>query len=129
MMIEHNPAEWHAIRSRSPVRQMGRPTPGYWLMRLVSGGPRVPTAIVIVHTTREPGEESNRMDRSPFIAAFIAGEPVAVDEVWLRRGEQITEADYRFRVAEAAWCREFAPDEPIAQPRKRIDLMQARLPF
>jgi hypothetical protein len=98
-------------------------------MRMVKGGPRVPAAIYVVHTTAEPGEESNRMDRSPFIAAFVAGEPVAMDDVWLHRGEPITEADYNFRVADMRWAQQHAPDEPQAQPRAKIDLMQAKLPF
>lgn len=114
---------------RGSPRHASQPEPGYWLVRLVKGGPRVPAAIRIVHTTREPGEESNRMDRSPFIAAFIAGDPVSIDDVWHRRGEPITEADYNFRVADVRWAQQHASDEPQTQPRKKIDLMQAKLPF
>jgi hypothetical protein len=110
-------------------RSLNDPQPGYWLMRMVKGGPRVPATICIVHTTREPGEESNLMDRSPFIAAFIAGDPVSIDDVWHRRGEPITESEYRFRVADLEYARRYAPDEPQAAPRKKIDLMQAKLPF
>lgn len=110
-------------------RRMDAPQPGFWLMRQVKGGPRVPASIQMVHTTFEPGDVGNRMDRSPFLAAFIAGEPVALDEVWLRRGEPTTKADHDFRVADLRWAREHSPDEPQAQPRKSIDLMTARLPF
>lgn len=117
------------IESDERWRRMDRPQEGFWLVRQVKGGPRVPAAIMVVHTTQEPGEPGNLMERSPFVAAFVAGEPVAVDVVWLHRGESITEADYNFRVADIEWAKEHAPDEPQAQPRRRIDLMQATLPF
>ena len=110
-------------------RRMDAPQPGFWLMRLTKGGPRVPASIQIVHTVFEPGRAGNRMERSPFLAAFIAGEPVAIEDVWLRRGETVTKAEHDFRVADLCWARANAPDEPQASPRKRIDLMQAKLPF
>ena len=101
---------------------MDRPEVGWWLMTLTRNGPRVPACIQMVHTVFEPGAESNRMERSPFLAAFIAGEPVSVDEVWLRRGVPITRDEYNFRLADLAWAKQHAPEEPIAQPRQRIDL-------
>ena len=110
-------------------RRMDRPEPGFWLMRLAKGAPRVPACTRVVQTLAEPGDPLNLMDRSPFIAAFIAGEPVAVDDVWLRKGEPITEDEHNFRVADLLWAQQHAPDEPQASPRKRIDLMQAPLPF
>ncbi len=111
------------------ARQIARPAPGFWLLRQVKGGPLVPAAIVVLRTTAEPDEPDNIMDRSPFIAAFIAGEPVGLDDVWFRRGEAITKREYEFRVADLRWAQQHAPDEPQAQPRKRIDLMTARMPF
>lgn len=110
-------------------RRMDKPECGYWLVRQIKGGPRTPASIQVVHTLYEPGEAGNRMERSPFLAAFIAGEPVALDEVWLRRGDPITKEDYEFRVADLRWSREHAPDEPQANPRKAVDLLQATLPF
>ena len=129
------PCSWR-LRA-NPVR------PGYWLVRQRLGqrkwGPLLPAAIMLMHTTAAPGEIDNAMDRSPFYAAFVGDEPVSIWSLQQEThtfGERIyqtervvDEAEYRFRVADAAWAREHAPDEPQAQPRKPIDLMQAKLPF
>ena len=113
------------------ARQMLSPEPGYWLVTLAKGGPRVPAAIIRCQTVVDPDFAENRMDgtRSPFLAAFIAGRPAALEEVWHRRGEVITESEYRFRIADAAWATEHKPDEPIAQPRKPVDWLRAPIPF
>ena len=67
--------------------------------------------------------------RSPFLAAFVNDEPVDMDRVWLTKGEPITEAEYAFRVADAKWAAEHAPNEPAAQPHKAVDLRQIPIPF
>jgi hypothetical protein len=110
-------------------RALLSPEPGFWLVRLAKGAPLVPAAILRVHTTHEPGNPGNAMERSPFLAAEIAGETCDIDAVWLRKGEPITESEYRFRCADAAHARQWRPDEPQAQPRKAVDWMTAPLPF
>lgn len=112
-------------------RQTLKPEVGRWLVRLGKNTPRVPAAIMWVETTAEPGEPQNDMHgtRSPFLAAFIAGEPVGLDEVWLRRGEPISELEYRFQIADGIHAKAFRPGDPKAEPRKQIDLMQVPLPF
>lgn len=116
---------------RGPSRDLTHPQPGFWLIRTVKGGPRVAACIKIVCTTAEPGQPDNDMHgtRSPFLAAFVLGEPVDLDRVWLTRGEPITEHEHDFRVRDAAWVRQYRPSEPMAQPHKPIDLLQAPLPF
>jgi hypothetical protein len=113
----------------SAPRVIDRPEPGYWLVRLIKDGPWVPAAIVRVQTMHEPGEPDNLMERSPFLAAEIAGDTVAVDEVWQRRGQPITADEYVQRVAQIKWARQHAPHDPIANPRERIDPLTAPLPF
>ena len=108
---------------------MSQPETGHWLIRLVKHGPWVPACIALVETTAEPGEPENIMERSPFIAAFINGEPVDIDRVWLVRGQPITADEYRFRCAVTDWAMANAPESPEATPTKRIDLLQAPLPF
>lgn len=95
---------------------------------LVKGGPRVPAAIMRVHTTAHP-ETGEPMDRSPFLAAFIAGEPVALDDVWLKRGTEITAAEYHYQTATAIWAKAHAPHEPAARPREAVDPLTVQLPF
>lgn len=112
-----------------PARRLDRPEVGFWTVRLVSGGPAVPARIFWAQTTHEPGNPENRMERSRFLAAEIGGEVAEVDDVWLRRGTPITEAEYCFRVAEMQWAKAHAPIEPIANPRRRVDLSAMPLPF
>lgn len=109
-------------------RRIDQPECGHWMLRLVKNGPLVPAAIMRVHTTRHP-ETDEPMERSPFLAAFIAGRPAAIDDVWLYRGQPITEAEYRFRVADLEWAVEHAPHEPIANPRRPVDLATMAPPF
>ena len=90
-------------------RRMDRPEPGFWLVRLAKGAPQVPACIRVVQTLAEPGDPLNLMDRSPFIAAFIAGEPVRM----LRRGPggreplavQVGETLFALRLLEAQCIR------------------------
>ncbi len=112
----------------SAPRRIDRPEPGFWLVRLVRNGPPVPAAIMWVQTTHDPvtGEP---MDRSRFLAAYIDGKPVGLDDVWLRRGTPIDEAEYRFRLADAAWAREHVPSEIAANPKRSIDPLSVPLPF
>jgi hypothetical protein len=116
---------------------------GYWLVRERLGfnkwGPPLPAAIMRVHTTVEPGQPTNRMERSPFLAAFVGGEPVSIYSLQqethtygnriYRREREISESDYRFRLADLEWSKQHAPHEPQARPREALNLLQATLPF
>lgn len=118
-------AEWlgRAARAlRAEARVIGQPQEGYWLVRLVKGGPRVPACIRKIETKAEPGEPANRMERSSFLAAFINGEPVAIDRVWEVRGEPITRQEHDWRVAITDWSMVHAPTTPEANPTEPIDL-------
>lgn len=106
----------------SESRRIDQPQEGRWLVRLGRNRPLIPAAIMRVQTTSEPGESSNLMERSPFLAAFIGGEPVALYEVWEGKGTPITDDEYRFRVAEMAWAKRYAPSEPIARPKEAVSL-------
>lgn len=112
----------------SAPRIIGRPEPGYWLIRLVRNGPPVPAAIMWAQTTHDPvtGEP---MDRSRFLVAVIGGKPAGLEDVWHRRGRPIDEAEYRFRLADAAWAREHAPSDAHANPTRSINPLVAPLPF
>ena len=115
----------------SESRQTTKPEVGFWTVRYGKSTPRVPAAIMWCETTSEPGEPLNDMQgtRSRFLAAFISGEPVDIDAVWFRKGTPISEEEYRFLVADAAYARQYAPHEPAAQPTKRVDLGSLKIPF
>jgi hypothetical protein len=117
----------HDTRSRT----MDRPQEGFWLIRCASKGPWVPASIMRLQTVVEPGEPENRMDgtRSPFTAAYISGEVVAVDAVWLRRGRVITRAEYAKQVAEIAANRRAGRYDPRLKPYRAVEMENLELPF
>lgn len=105
------------------------PRPGWWLCRLVKDGPLVPCAIELRACPHEPGDPSNVMERSPVLVGFVDGEEVHPSRVPWPYGTPTTEADYRYRLANAEWARKHAPHEPIARPKERIDMLRTPLPF
>jgi hypothetical protein len=119
------------------------PRCGYWLARVRVGpgkyGPLCPAAIVIEHTTVDPSDEQNLMDRSPFYAAYLAGQVVSVwtllqrahtePERFVRLEQEIDEAEYRYRLAEMHWANEHRPDEPAGRPKRAVDWMNAAPTF
>ena len=111
-----------AMREQFPL---DRPVAGYYRRRLVSGGPWVGVRIWFgLPADPETGEP---LDRSPRWQAEQAGKIHAGEEViqalWVSCcREPITQAEYDFMAADAAWCRENAPSEPAANPREPIDL-------
>jgi len=109
------------------TRRIDRPVPGYYLLKLTKGGAEIPARIWWCLTRHEPDEPSNLMDRAPFIAAEIAGDIVAVHEVWLRRGRYISRSEYEFRMADLAWAREHAQDEPQVNPKRAIDWLTVKI--
>lgn len=110
-------------------RRIDRPQPGYWAVRLSKGGVEVAACIRWERTEREPAEPDNLMERSPILTARINGEIVPLDAVWLRRGREISEAEYKFLVADRAWARAHAPTLPEAEPTQPVDLLTVKPPF
>jgi hypothetical protein len=77
----------------------------------------------------EPGDPENILDTGPVFVAAIAGEDVDPLTVWTMRKRPITEAEYRFRLADQAWLRRARPDDPKSNPRQSVDLKTMRAPF
>jgi len=116
------------LSDRRP-RKLAEPQPGFWLVRAVKGGPLVPARIY--WCDHEPGEPDNKLDRwpLPFLAAELAGKVADVERVWTMRGIPISEDEYRYRVADQAWARAHAPEEPVAQPYLPIDPLAVKPPL
>lgn len=106
---------------RTP-RRLGHPEPGFWMIRLAKNGPEVPAAVKRLQTTYEPGNPTNLMERSPFIAAFIRGEVVAPARVWETRGRSISELEYEYQLRLARWANVTDEITPLAEPTKAVDL-------
>jgi hypothetical protein len=76
----------------------------------------------------EPGNPENKLDRWPLpvLAGEILGKDVDPALVWTGRDRRplvalpghTIHSTYRYRVADAAWAVEHAPDEAIAHPKR-----------
>lgn len=80
------------------------PQPGFFLVRTVQKGPWVPAVI---------------RQYNGLLHAEILGRATDVYRVW-DYGHPIARDDYDYLMADAAWCRRHAPDEPLANPDKPL---------
>lgn len=139
-----SPALTSARHSQAP-RRVDVVTPGFYLWRSGKGRPLVPARIVH-EPTPDPGNEvlfagdvANEQDRSWWWSAVVCGQLVGEPTLipWLNdtvlsiheRGTLIGEAEYEFRVADAAWAREHRPNEPVANPNRKVDLRTCGMLF
>ena len=99
--------------------------PGFWLARRAPGLPLAP-AMIAGPLDHEPGDPSNRLDRSPLCLPYIAelaGEPCDPYEVSLMRELiPIAESEYRYRVATCGWARDWDKGAPMLKPMRRAAL-------
>ena len=112
-------------------RNIAEPRPGWFKMRLTRGGPWFGAMITDLACCCTPnGGDENKPHRwrascdrhtPEKLTGEINGEPADVDRIWTTARE-ITEAEYRYLVADAEWCRTNAPDAPEARPRQAVDL-------
>lgn len=70
------------------------------------------------------------MQRSPMLRCWVNGEEMDPYDQWSWvAGSRISEAEYRFLIADAAHAMEFRPTAPRARPREKINLLEAELPW
>jgi hypothetical protein len=105
------------------------PQSGFWLIRCVPRGPWCPAAIMRVQTRFEPGCPENLMDRSAFHCAFISGQPVSIQDVWLRRGRVISRSLYNEALAEIAEAVRANVYDPRCRPFVAVDIAALPIPF
>jgi hypothetical protein len=117
------------LERRGEPRELDKPRPGYWMLRVVKNGPLVPAAIFLRPYVEETDEPDASMERHPHYEAFIGGESVPVEKVWHRKGEPITEREYLYQLSDQAWARQYAPDEPKAQSQTPINHLTVKPPF
>jgi hypothetical protein len=104
------------------VRIISRPEPGYFKLRFARGGAWVPARIWKIN--HEPGVPDNILDTGPILMATIGTREVDPHEVW-ERGQRIDQREYDHRLALADWTAHYAPHEPEANPKRRVDLSHA----
>lgn len=110
-------------------RRTDKPTPGYFRIRRVAGGPWVGARIS--HGPPRDPETGERLDRSWFWSIEIDGElahpphpepfTAGIGWVWMT-GTPITEQEYRFLLDTARYARQHDPAAPEANPREKVNL-------
>jgi hypothetical protein len=103
---------------------------GFWMISRSKRHPEIPARTY--WTNAEPGNPDNVLDRwpLPFIAGEIGGDLAdPLDIFGAPRKRQIKEAEYQYQMASMAWAREYSPEEPLANPDRRVDLSKIPVPF
>ncbi len=123
------PGQNPIIKRLFPFRNIPLPEPGFWLVRKHRKGAWCPAAILRLKTEFEPGSrENNFMERSPFLAAFISGEVVALEDVWHSRGRRITQIEYWRAVDEIEKAKARGDYDPRSHPFRAIKLDAIPIP-
>lgn len=114
----------------------GAPHVGTYRARLVKGGPVVPVALcwccpwVDPSFDADPEDWCRPLDRGPRLRWYVTGREATLPDGWFPlTGDPITLAEYLYQVSVAQWDQAYAPKAPMANPRKRINLMDVGVPF
>lgn len=113
------------------MNEVGAPVPGFYRMKLISGGPWVAVHLYYGPPPDPHQEDAPALDRSPRWITYIAGREVAT--IWRAwpacSGEPISREEYDHILAKAAWARRHDPAAPEASPRQPVDWKTARVVF
>ena len=99
-------------------RRIDAPRPGWFVMRLVKGGPSVPCSIAYDEQT---GRWTTVIDTTTTSA--IDPDDAKVFRIWLYATE-IEEWEFLDMIARREWRRENDPDHPSLHPHRKIDPMR-----
>jgi len=103
------------------------PVAGFFRTRLRSGGVYVGVK-VFYGPPLDPvtGEE---LDRSHRWQALVNDRPIDFDRVWPKcAGDPVTAQEYAYLTSLQGWAEENAPDSAIADPHRKIDLLDLHTP-
>ena len=104
-------------RRHETARAVDQAEAGYFLLRLVKGGPLV--AAQIIH---EGGMWRAVIDGVPQLPGAADWTRAAgVERIWIG-GTRCTAAEYAYRLNLKSWATTAAPSHPAAQPDKSIQL-------
>ncbi len=110
-------------------RRIDRPEPGFFKLRMRSGGVFVP-AIIFLSCPMDPytGEQ---LDRHRCLMAAIGNDEPdfeGVDKVWMF-GSLIRRSEYLYMQAVKSWAETYAPTAPEASPLEPIDHFRTPINF
>lgn len=101
------------------TRVISSPEPGFFVLRLVKGGPLVPAVIWRPCPVEVDPFEGiiQPLDRYPHLQARILDRDVHPETVWAA-GRAVPRAEWQYLVARAEWARMWAPRDPLANPKQ-----------
>lgn len=104
------------------------PVPGFYRMRLRSGGMMV--GVRIWHGAPLDPVTGEELDRSHRWCAAVNGRPCDLERVWPACADQSsTAAEYEFLSKQQAWGEQHAPDSAYADPTRKVDLLSSQHPM
>ena len=132
-MGSRNRRDKMAPTGRPAPRILIRPDPGFYVMRVRSGAPLVPTIIyrlcpmVIPEPTTvtgpHPDDWCRPLDRSPRYEARLDGKRVDIDRVWTARSlRRVSREEFEFRVGPLRRWAGGNPGAPEAKPHRSVNL-------
>jgi|JI10StandDraft_1071094.scaffolds.fasta_scaffold47418_4 hypothetical protein len=105
------------------------PRPGCWMIRLVRGGPEVPARIYRPCPIEMHPDHWEPLDRVFCLVAEVGGREQPVARMWNQRDRrEITLADFDFEMRDLEWARRWAPQEPKANPYRKVDHNKTAIP-
>ena len=108
-----------------PARDVGKPEPGYFLMRLVRGGPQVPARIcrILPSTDHPEGLWWAEVNGETYASHADPSSAPMVFRIW-HGAEFSTAEEYQYRLKLKRWAETHQPDHPAAKPRAKIDRLK-----
>lgn len=122
-----DPYEWWREELLAPGQRIpDLPQCGYYKRKLIKGGPYVSARVWRECEIDVETAESTERD---VLLCEVNGFRRDPHSEWMRLATQpITEEEYRFEVADCAHARRYRPDDPKAQPHKKINLLATPAP-
>lgn len=124
-----DPFAWWRVAALSdtpPKAFVDEPQSGYYRRRLVKGGPWVPVKIWLIQIV-DP--ETGELTQPSYFCCDVDGKPASAEDQWSYVCDQpITRADYDHMVDVSKYAKARDPREPLADPRKKVNLMNVPFP-
>lgn len=121
--------EWHRRQlagARQPLH-LGEPHAGWYWTRFVKNGPKVPVEIELI---RPIDPETGELISDEYLRAEVDGQEVTPESVWERCCDHpISESEFRYLCGATRWDKAYAPQNPYANPTRKVDHLRTPLPF
>ena len=117
---------WRSALKGEAVAVMDDPQPGFFRRRLVRGGPFVPVKVWLEQSI---DVESGEIDGDSVLKCIVDGFEANPEDHWTYICDQpISEEDYEYLWRLSDYARLHDRREPLANPRKKINLMTVPFP-